>query len=67
MGSYRRAVRRPVCEIISTRGCIVLTSSVPMVVVEIGTESISPEVVVVAEVVAVAVAVAGVVIQEAIK
>ena len=34
-----------------------------MVVVEIGTESISPEVVVVAEVVAVA----GVVIQEAIK
>lgn len=57
------------CEIISTRGCIVLTSSVPMVVVEIGTESISPEVVVVAEVVAVAVAVAvaGVVIQEAIK
>ena len=55
------------CEIISTRGCIVLTSSVPMVVVEIGTESISPEVVVVAEVVAVAVAVVGVVIQEAIK
>jgi len=38
-----------------------------MVVVEIGTESISPEVVVVAEVVAVAVAVVGVVIQEAIK
>jgi len=38
-----------------------------MVVVEIGTGSISPEVVVVAEVVAVAVAVVGVVIQEAIK
>lgn len=44
-----------------------LTSSVPMVVVEIGTESISPEVVVVAEVVAVAVVGVGVVIQEAIK
>jgi len=46
---------------------MVLTSSVPMVVVEIGTESISPEVVVVAEVVAVAVVGVGVVIQEAIK
>lgn len=44
-----------------------LTSSVPMVVVEIGTESIPTEVVVVAEVVAVAVAVVEVVIQEATK
>jgi len=44
-----------------------LISSVPMVVVEIGMESIFPEVVVVAEVVAVAAAVVGVVIQEVTK